>query len=63
LVVLLGASTPLTPLLFNYGVSAIAGTHVVEIPATLRAVGQGATLKQIPGQRLMMIQESQSSQQ
>ncbi len=46
-VVLLGASAPLTPALFEAGVSAISGTRVVDPERVLRAVGQGATFRQI----------------
>jgi uncharacterized protein (DUF4213/DUF364 family) len=52
-VVLLGASAPLTPLLLEHGVDAVSGTKVVDVPAVLRAVGQGATFRQIPGKRLL----------
>jgi uncharacterized protein (DUF4213/DUF364 family) len=52
-VVLLGASTPLSPILFERGVDAISGTRVVDIPAVLAAVGEGATFRQIPGKRLL----------
>jgi uncharacterized protein (DUF4213/DUF364 family) len=52
-VILLGASAPLSPVLFEYGVDAVAGTRVVDVPVALRAVGQGATFRQIPGKRLL----------
>jgi uncharacterized protein (DUF4213/DUF364 family) len=52
-VVLLGASAPLSPVLFERGVDAISGTRVVDVPAVLQAVGQGATFRQIPGKRLL----------
>lgn len=52
-VVLLGASAPLAPVLFERGVDAISGTRVVDVPAVLRAVGEGATFRQIPGRRLL----------
>ena len=52
-VVVLGGSTPLSPVLFDYGVDAIAGTRVVDVPAALQAIGQGATFRQIPGKRLL----------
>ena len=58
-VVLLGGSAPLTPVLFDRGVSAVAGTRVVDIPAAVRAVSEGATFRQIPGKRLLtMMQEN-----
>ncbi|MGQ9491761.1 MAG: Rossmann-like domain-containing protein [Anaerolineae bacterium] len=52
-VLVLGPSTPLTPLLFDYGVDAISGTVVTDIPAVVTAVSQGATFKQIAGRRLL----------
>ena len=52
-VILLGGSAPLTPVLFDRGVDAVSGTRVVDVPAALQAVGQGATFRQIPGKRLL----------
>jgi uncharacterized protein (DUF4213/DUF364 family) len=52
-VVLLGASAPLSPILLERGVDAISGTRVVDVPAVLRAVVEGATFRQIPGKRLL----------
>jgi uncharacterized protein (DUF4213/DUF364 family) len=52
-VVLLGASAPLSPVLFEHGVDAISGTRVVDVADVLQAVGQGATFRQIPGKRLL----------
>jgi len=53
LVILLGGSAPLTPVLFDRGVDALAGTRVVDVPGVLRAISQGATFRQIPGKRLL----------
>ncbi len=52
-VVLLGGSAPLSPVLLDRRVSAVAGTRVVDVPAALAAVAQGATFPQIPGKRLL----------
>jgi uncharacterized protein (DUF4213/DUF364 family) len=52
-VVLLGASAPLSPVLLERGVDAVSGTRVVDVPAVLQAVGEGATFRQIPGKRLL----------
>lgn len=61
-VVLLGASAPLSPVLLERGVDAVSGTKVVDVPAVLRAVGEGATFRQIPGKRLLtMMRERQST--
>ena len=50
-VLLVGASAPLTPLLFDCGVDAICGTRVVSVEDVVRAVSQGATFRQIKGRR------------
>lgn len=54
-VLVLGASTPLSPLLFDYGVDAVSGTIVKDISAALAAVSQGANFRQIPGKRLLTL--------
>ncbi len=52
-VVVLGPTTPLSPVLFDYGVDAISGTTVVDTEAVLRCVSQGATFRQVGGVRLL----------
>jgi uncharacterized protein len=52
-VVVLGPSTPLSPLLFDYGIDAISGAIIMDIPAALAAISQGANFRQIPGKRLL----------
>ena len=52
-VIVLGGSTPLSPVLFDWGVDAVAGTLVVDGPAALRSVSQGAVFPQIQGKRLL----------
>lgn len=52
-VLLLGATTPLTPVLFDYGVNAISGTIVDDIPAAAAAVSQGGNFRQVKGKRLL----------
>jgi uncharacterized protein (DUF4213/DUF364 family) len=46
-VVLLGATAPLCPLLFETGIDAVSGTRVIDPPRVLRSVSQGATFRQI----------------
>jgi len=46
-VLLLGASAPLSPILFETGVDAVSGTLVTDPERVLRSVGQGATFRQI----------------
>jgi len=46
-VLILGPSTPLSPVLFDYGVNLLAGSSVENIPAVLATLGQGANFRQI----------------
>jgi uncharacterized protein (DUF4213/DUF364 family) len=50
-VVILGDTTPLSPILFDYGIDAISGTRVIDPELALRCVSQGATYRQIKGIR------------
>jgi len=50
-VIILGATTPLSPVLFNYGISALSGTQVINPELVLRSISQGATSKQMQGIR------------
>ena len=54
-VMLLGPSTPLTPLLFEYGVDALAGVQVVDVATALRFISQGATFRQMRGVRTVIM--------
>jgi uncharacterized protein (DUF4213/DUF364 family) len=46
-VILLGPSTPLNPILFDYGVDLLCGSVVTDIDEVLRAAGQGANFRQV----------------
>jgi uncharacterized protein (DUF4213/DUF364 family) len=61
LVLLLGPSTPLSPVLFDHGVHLISGAVVEDIASVLRAVGQGANFRQVRhhGVRLVTMQKAQ----
>ncbi len=54
-VVILGDTTPLSRVLFNYRVDAISGTRVIDYEAALRCVTEGATYRQIKGIRQITI--------
>jgi uncharacterized protein (DUF4213/DUF364 family) len=54
---LLGASAPLTPILFEHGVDVVAGTQVIDTEAAVRAVTQGAAFPQIPGRRRLLMRK------
>ncbi len=55
-VVVLGPSTPLSPVLFDYGVDVISGTRVVDPGLALRCLNEGATFRQIKGLRLLTME-------
>ena len=57
-IILLGPSTPLTPLLFDYGVDIISGAAVTAIEPVLRIVSQGGNFRQVhrAGIRLVNMQ-------
>jgi hypothetical protein len=46
-VIVLGPSTPLSPLLFDYGVNIISGSVVTAIEPVLRIVSQGGNFRQV----------------
>lgn len=48
---MLGPSTPLSPVLFDYGFDAISGTIVVDRNQALNCISQGANLRQVKGIR------------
>jgi uncharacterized protein (DUF4213/DUF364 family) len=52
-VLMLGGSTPLSPVLFEYGVDLLAGVVVDDAPLAIRCAGQGATFRQMKGIRLV----------
>lgn len=56
-VMVLGSSTPLSPILFEYGVTILSGSRVVNEGAVLRTVGQGATFQQVNGVRLLSLKK------
>ena len=58
LVMTLGPSTPLSPVLFNHGVSILSGSKVIDETAVLQTVGQGATFQQVVGVRLLTLKKN-----
>jgi uncharacterized protein (DUF4213/DUF364 family) len=55
MVMVLGPSTPLSPVLFQYGATYISGTTVLDEAAVLRTVAQGASFPQVEGVRLLTL--------
>jgi hypothetical protein len=60
-VMVLGPSTPLSPVLFKHGASIISGTKIIDEAAVLRTVGQGASFRQVSGVKLLTLWNSSSN--
>jgi uncharacterized protein (DUF4213/DUF364 family) len=57
-IVLVGPTSPLSPLLFDWGIDVISGTIVDEPEAAIRSVSEGAIFRQVKGVRLVnMVKE------
>jgi len=52
-IVMVGPTSPLSPVLFDYGVDIVSGAKVIEPEATIRCISEGAMFKQIKGVRLL----------
>jgi uncharacterized protein (DUF4213/DUF364 family) len=55
LVMMLGPSTPFSPVMFDRGVNILSGSKIVDEAAVLRTIGQGATFQQVEGVRLLTL--------
>ncbi len=55
LVVMLGPSTPLSTVLFDYGVTMLGGTLITDPDVALRYIGQGSSLHGVPGMKRMTL--------
>jgi len=53
LVMILGPSTPISPVLFDHGATITAGSRVLDEAVVLNCIGQGATFQQVTGVRLL----------
>jgi uncharacterized protein (DUF4213/DUF364 family) len=47
LVLILGPTTPLSPVLYDYGADLLSGSMVTDIESVVRAVSEGATFRQV----------------
>ena len=59
IVMVLGATTPLSPVWFDYGVDLVSGTRVIDPELLLRLISEGVVFKQIHGRgvKLLTIQK------
>lgn len=59
LVMMLGPSTPFSPVFFTHGVDILSGSRVVDEAMLLSTVGQGATFQQVEGVRLLTLKRDE----
>jgi len=52
-VMVLGPSTPLSPVLFQFGISFLSGSRVIDEEAAITTIQQGASFPQVKGVRLL----------
>jgi len=52
MIIILGPSTPMSPLLFEHGISFLSGCRVVDEELAITAIQQGAIFPQVKGTRL-----------
>ena len=57
-VLLIGPTSPLSPLLFDYGIDAICGSKIIDPDQLIRAISEGATFKEVAGVRLLTLTKS-----
>jgi uncharacterized protein (DUF4213/DUF364 family) len=60
-VMVLGPSTPLSPVLFDHGVTMLSGALVLDEEAAMRTIGQGATFQQVEGVRLVAMSREEGA--
>jgi len=60
LVMALGPSTPLSPVMFNHGINILSGSRIMDESAVQRTVAQAASFQQVEGVRLLTLQRDSS---
>lgn len=54
-VVMIGPTTPLSPVLFDHGIDVICGTKVIDSEKLIRFISEGATFKEVGGVKLLTL--------
>jgi hypothetical protein len=54
-IVMIGPTTPLSPILFDHGIDAICGAKVIDPDRLIRSISEGATFKEVLGVRLLTL--------
>ena len=54
-IVMIGPTSPLSPILFDHGIDAICGSKVIDVEKVIRSISEGATFKEVTGVRLLTL--------
>jgi uncharacterized protein (DUF4213/DUF364 family) len=54
-VVLVGPTSPLSSVLFDYGIDAICGSKIIDPDQLIRSISEGATFKEVTGVKLLTL--------
>ena len=57
-IVMIGPTTPLSPILFDHGIDAICGSKVIDVEKVIRSISEVATFREITGVKLLTMQKS-----
>jgi uncharacterized protein (DUF4213/DUF364 family) len=57
-VLLIGPTSPLSPLLFDYGIDAICGSKIIDPDQLIRSISEGATFREVTGVRLLTLSKT-----
>ena len=54
-VLLIGPTSPLSPILFEYGIDVVCGSKISDPDRLIRSISEGATFKEVTGVRLLTL--------
>ena len=57
-VLLVGPTSPFSPILFDYGIDVICSSKVVDVDKVVRSISEGATFKEVIGVKLLTMVKS-----
>jgi len=57
-IVLIGPTSPISPILFDYGIDAICGSKIIDPDKLIRSISEGATFKEVTGVRLLTLSKT-----
>jgi uncharacterized protein (DUF4213/DUF364 family) len=57
-ILLIGPTSPISPILFDYGIDAICGSKIIDPDKLIRSISEGATFKEVTGVRLLTLSKT-----